>query len=309
MNVSDYQAEYAAYRRALQRERFRQQLNSTVKANLQPLNERFADLWSLDSIRTLQQVRTDMPAHLETERRGVDALINHARLAQAEAAGKDVTDELDHCEAGARIQWNETSLAATRVPSLIAAEADYSRRRELQARWFDALRTCDDLRAARFEIQQAAWHSTDATNNGQPPLEADSGITSNAEITASAQSFLQRTSSIYLTQLADWVKHSLPETTISKLTFADSLFFKRAKQLDPVFDKRKSLTTYQTALRNLGIRVDRQSNLYFDSVTPATTSHDTSSSSNNNSGTNHSTESALVSNRTRCYPINPSTLR
>jgi hypothetical protein len=61
-----------------------------------------------------------------------------------------LTDERARCESSTRIAWEGDSLPVHNIPEKIANEADAARRRELTARWIDALASCNDLRGARL---------------------------------------------------------------------------------------------------------------------------------------------------------------
>ncbi|HKP72583.1 MAG TPA: hypothetical protein VJT82_06575, partial [Pyrinomonadaceae bacterium] len=151
MKTGDYRRDYAAYRAALERARYTCAAGVEPEPRLAPIRDRYADLWAREAIDDLARARDEVSAQFETERAALSALHRAAQLGYAEAHAAEVTGELARCRASARLEWNGASLAVEEVPAALAEEIDAARRRELSARWFESLRACDDLRAARLD--------------------------------------------------------------------------------------------------------------------------------------------------------------
>src|ERR1041384_3189794 len=148
MKPGDYRREYAAYCAASARARYEYHVGRVPELRLAPLRERYADLWTRERINELEQAERDTPAQFETERTALQRLLNIARLGYVAAQTREVATELTLCERAAQIVLNGARINAADVPDLLAHEPDATRRRELAARWHDALLTCDDLRTA-----------------------------------------------------------------------------------------------------------------------------------------------------------------
>lgn len=265
MNPSDYRHEYAAYCATLERARYQYHAGLAPELQLDFLRERYADLWTRESIDDLQQAFHHTAPHFETERAGLRALTNLAREGYVLKRSQEVTDELARCEASARITWEGEALAAHEVPERLAMETNVRRRRELARRWFEAVRSCDDLRAARFASLR---ESCVALGFNHDRLRREEIIQTNlAELAAGAETFLQHTHSVYHSQLAGWAGRELPPDRSDHhraLQFADQSFFTRLKHLDTYFPTRDLRTLYETAMRGLGIHTGKQTNIHVD---------------------------------------------
>jgi hypothetical protein len=259
MKTGDYRRDYAAYSAALERARYDYHTGVEPELRLAPLRDRYADLWTRAAIDDRAGALEEAPRQFETERTALAALLRAAQSGHLEARAAEVTDELARCKLSAPVAWNGSRIASDNAPEVIAAEIDPARRRELAARWFDALRACDDLRAARL----------DTLREGARALGRDSyfnflsGIT-DAEVEslgAGADDFLERTAAVYAAKLFEWSARHLPVTFTRSPVYADSLFFARLTHLDPFFPAGQLRSTYEETLGGLGIRAGRQSNV------------------------------------------------
>jgi len=264
MKTGDYRRDYAAYSAALERARYDYHAGIEPELRLAPLRDRYADLWTRAAVGDLARALEESPPQFETERVALAALLRAAQSGSVEARAGEVSDELARCKASARVEWNGSRLASDDAPDTISAETDPARRRELAARWFDALRACDDLRAARL----------DALREGARALGYDSyfnflsGITEAdvESLSASAGDFLERTARVYATKLFEWSARNLSAAFAREPVYADSLSFARLAHLDPFFPARELRATYDATMDGLGIRVGRQSNVRIETT-------------------------------------------
>ena len=151
MKTGDYRRDYAAYAAALERARYNFHTGIEPELRLSPIQDRYADLWTRARIEELTRDREETSGQFETEHAALAALLRAAQLGYVEAHAADVTRELARCRMSTCIEWDGAELAAEDAPQTLALEPDAARRRELSARWFDALDACHDLRAARFD--------------------------------------------------------------------------------------------------------------------------------------------------------------
>ncbi|HEX8129588.1 MAG TPA: hypothetical protein VF527_10850 [Pyrinomonadaceae bacterium] len=264
MKTDDYRRDYAAYSAALERARYDYHTGVEPELRLAPLRDRYADLWTHAAIDDLTRALEETSGQFETERVALAALLGAARSGYVEARAAEVTNELARCKASARVEWDGARLAPDDVPDAIAAETDPARRRELAARWFDALRTCEDLCAARF----------DTLREGARTLGFDSYFTflsgiaeaGGESLSAGADDFLGRTAAVYGAKLFEWSARHLPATLARAPVYADSLFLARLMHLDPYFPAAELRNTYEATLGGLGIRAGRQSNLRLETT-------------------------------------------
>jgi hypothetical protein len=259
MTPGDYRREYAAFCAALARALYDHRTGRTPAPQLAPLQDRYADLWTPTQLASLERARQDTPAQFETERTALERLVNAARLGYVSAQTRAVADELRRCETSAVIDWMGTRTAAAVVPELLAREPDAARRRELAARWRDALAACDDLRAAlRAERDEAAAALGLSSYNA---LLHDAARADETQLTTTAGALLTRTDDVYRARLHDWAARQLPPQHARAPAHADALFFARLAQHDELCPVAALPTAYAAALAGFGIRVERQTNL------------------------------------------------
>lgn len=265
MKTGDYRRDYAAYAAALERARYDYHAGVTPELRLRPVQDRYADLCTRDAIDDLTRAREETSLQFETERAALAALLRAAQLGYVETQAADVTRELARCHASATVEWNGARLAPDDAPDALALEPDASRRRELSARWFDALRACNDLRAARFDTLREAARAL----NFNAYFEFLSGVvgeTSLESLSAAADNFLARTASVYNATLFEWSARHLPPETARAPVHADGLFLMRLSHLDPFFPASELRATYEATLADLGIRVGQQHNLSIETT-------------------------------------------
>jgi hypothetical protein len=262
MDVSQYRREFAAYSSALERAYYQYRAGFDAELSVEPVYDRYGDLFTRDAIGRLHEAEKSTPAHLETERAGLHALWGAASIGFLDAQAKELLDEIALCESAARVQWDGESLPAHSVAKLVANEPQAARRHELYARWLDAVSSCDDLRAARFEsLHESARTLGSASYRA---LFTEIVGTDYEELARGAEGFLARTESTYLHALARATARDLPDVPRDDLQQADYLFFQRIPSLDKFFPAEEVLPTYSTAMRELGIRVEQQQNIHID---------------------------------------------
>lgn len=264
MNQSDYRREYAAYCSASERERYRHHSGIDSSLRLEEIEDRYADLWTPAALDDLQRALEETPAHLETERAGLRALVNAARLEYSKKRALEVTAELARCEDSARVEWEGARFTAADVPERIAHETDGARRRELVARWQDALRACDDLRAVRFESLKESARALGF--GGCAALYEEIAGVDVEKLAASADAFLERTGDVYRMNLARWTARHLSPFAAPAPDYADALFFRRLVHLEPYFAAHELLKTYNASMESFGIRAGTQKNVRLDDV-------------------------------------------
>lgn len=262
MNPSDYRRDYAAYHSAVERERYRHHAGLVEQPDFSPVEERYSDLWTREAIEDLRRAFEETPAQFETERAGLRALTGAGRLKYLEARTGEVTEELGRCEARASVGWDGAEVLAGDVPERIAAESDAARRRELAARWLDAARPCDDLRAARRESSDEA--ARELGFGGLRAMQEDVTGVNLESLAASSEVFLERTAHVYARHLSRWAARRVPPDAPGGLQYADRLFFERAAHLDAYFPAEWFRAAYTGTLNGLGIRAAEQRNVSID---------------------------------------------
>ena len=273
MNPSDYRRDYAAFCAAAERARFEHHAGLSPRLELRPAEERYADLWTRDAVEDLRRRLDETPAQFETERAGLRALAGVAALRFAETRAREVSEELGRCEASGGFEWGGARVSASEVPLLLAAERDAARRRELTRRRLDAVRACDDLRAARLEALEGA--ARELGFEGRRALyESFAGVSLEA-LAAGAESFLRRTEAPYMSALAEWAARELGPGAGHTPEYADLSFFVRAADTGAQLPARDFRGLCAETLAALGVRVESQRGLRFDDTARAGKSAET----------------------------------
>ena len=260
MDLGSYRREYAAFRSALERERYEYHAGLKPAPQLAPVLEHYSDLWTREAVYDLRRIHGETDVDFETERASIAALLSAARRCHVEARAAEVAAELARCEEAARLSWGGKRVGLREARALLWREADGARRRELAARLLDASRGCDDLRAARLEALAGA--ARDLGFAGLRALYEEAAGARLDHLAAQAEKFLERTSALYSRRLAAWGPAHAPRP--GALTHADSPFFQRAAHLERFFPNGGARAAYAEALAGLGVRLDRQTNLRID---------------------------------------------
>lgn len=259
MKASDYRRDFNAYCSARERAAHEFYAGRATRLDLAPVRERYADLWTREAVTDLERERDATPATFETERAALSTLLGAARLGCAERRAAEVTDELVRCEAAAHVSWEGARLAADEVPALLAADGDAARRRELAARWLDALASCDDLRAARLEVLGDAARELDFPDFGA--LRSDATRADAERLAAQAELFLERTAAPYSSRLWRWAALNLPPHLARTPDWPDAFALARLAHLDEYFPARDAAAAFEAVTGGLGIRAGRQNKL------------------------------------------------
>ncbi|HJQ30828.1 MAG TPA: hypothetical protein VJ866_01540 [Pyrinomonadaceae bacterium] len=272
MNPSDYRRDYAAFRTAFERARFEHHAGLAARLELRPLEERYADLWTREAFAELRRAHDETPAQFETERAGLRALSGAAASGYLEASAREVSEELRRCEESAAFDWEGARLSSSEAARRLADERDAARRRELSRRRLDALRPCEDLRAARlealgdaaralgFESRATLYESfAGASSSGASSSSAGAKLES---LSSGAQTFLARTEDAYMSRLGEWARRELP--TGATPEYADLSFFERAAGTEASLPAREFRAMYEAALAGVGVRVGSLRSLHVD---------------------------------------------
>lgn len=262
MNTTEYRREFASYSSALELAHYHHRAGLDPGLDTDPLFERYSDLFTRQAIDDLQRTFDETPAHQETERAGLRALCGAARIGYLEANAREATDERARCESAARVEWDGESVPAHSVLKKIGNEPLASRRRALMSRWLDATKSCNDLRAARFESFQDSSRALGFDH--YRALFTDITGTDYEQLAASVRDFLQRTEGPYMSALGKATARDLRDVARDDLQHADYLFFQRMPRLDRFFPGREMLPTYRAAMSGLGINTEQQKNIHID---------------------------------------------
>ncbi|HEX8143932.1 MAG TPA: hypothetical protein VF553_15140 [Pyrinomonadaceae bacterium] len=262
MNISQYRSEFADYSSALELAHYQHRAGLDPQLRTEPIYDRYGDLFTRRAIEDLRLALDETLAHQETERAGLRTLTGAAYIGYLETRAREVSDERARCESQARVKWEGEEIPAHSVPKRIGNEPLAARRRELIARWIDAIETCNDLRAARFESFRESARTLGF--DSYRALFTEITGTDYERLAAVAKAFLERTEDSYMAALTRATARDLEGVERSQLQHADFLFFQRMPRLDRFFPARELLRTYGAAMKGLGIEIERQRNIHID---------------------------------------------
>ena len=262
MNIAEYRRDFAAYHSANEFAHYEYRAGLAPELRAEPIHERYGHLFTREAVDDLRQAFDETPAHMETERAGLRALLGAARAGFLDVRAKELTEERARCERAAAVEWGGEKVPAHGVPQLLANEDSRERRRELTARWLDALKSCDDLRAARFESFHESARALGF--DSYRALFADVTGVDFEKLSEAAELLLRRTESAYMSALAEVASRELPGVALNDLGHADFFRFERLSRLDSIFPARDLLPTHAEAIGGLGLRAETQGRIHID---------------------------------------------
>lgn len=265
MNINDYRRDFAAYNSAIELAHYKYRAGFQTELHTEPIYDRYGALFTREAIDELQRALDVTHAHRETECAGLRALSGAAHIGYLEVQARALTSERARCESSAHVEWDGQSLPVNSLPKIIANEPTAARRRELTARWSDAISVCDDLRAARFESFQTSARALGF--DSYRALFTHITSTDYERLAVSTDALLRQTEAVYTSALAKAAARDLPGIAFSDLEHADHFFFQRMTRLDPFFSPKECLSLYRSAMNGLGIRIERQQNIHIDAET------------------------------------------
>ncbi|MFN2455705.1 MAG: hypothetical protein ABR577_15955 [Pyrinomonadaceae bacterium] len=262
MDISDYRREFARFNSAFELACFNHRAGFEPQLRSEAIYEQYGGLFTREAVDDLRHAEESLPLHAGTERAGLHALYGAARIGHLETYVRELEDERARRESRVRVEWQDEQLSVHDVPKKIAAEPNANLRRELTARWADAIGSCNDLRAARLNSLHQAARTLQA--GSYTALYEDVKRLNYTQLAASTCAFLQQTESCYAAVVAEDVARFLPGVALSDLHHADFFYFQRMSGLDEFFSAGELLKTYCSAMSGLGIRTEAQPNIHID---------------------------------------------
>lgn len=263
MKTSDYRRDFAAFSSALELAQYRYRAGLEPKLQTEPIFERYSELFTRDSVRDLESALEAAPLEQETERAGLRALLGTARMGFLDTRAKELTDEYALCQSNTKVEWEGERVPFNNVAKIIANEPMAVRRRELTARWVDAVGYCNDIRAARFESLHES--ARELGFDSYRALYSEIMATDYEALAKQAERFLERTDAAYRAALRRATARDLPGLPFEELEYGDYSYFQRMSRLDAFFPASDVLETYSAAMKALGIRIEQQKNIHIDS--------------------------------------------
>jgi hypothetical protein len=262
MTINEYRREFAAYNSEFELAHYKYRAGLETELNLESIFERYSDLFTKDAIKTIKTAKLNTPGHQATEIAAMRNLLGAICLGFLEKCAREVTSEVARCEGSIKITWNNETLSVHKATSVLANETFSSQRRELHARWSEAIGSCSDLRAARFEEFRSA-----ARELGFETLrdfyQETKGV-NYEKLATQTDNFLTKTETVYFKLLREIISREMPDVDGSKPHYADFFYFNRMAWLDSFFPKENLKRAYIGTMNELGIKVEKQANIKID---------------------------------------------
>ncbi len=263
MNISEYRDQFASFNSSLELARYQYQVGLISETNADEIYDRYGDLFSSGAISEVRKFLDAAPTGFATEVKGLERLLGALESHHVQLKIHELTAELGRCKSASRVHWMGESLALETVPGRLAMEAD-SKRRELGARWLEAISFCDGLRLNwRDAVSESA---RDLGFASYYELRSKISNTIADKIEQTARLLLEQTESAYRAALTRLVQREIPSRRLKDLDYADLPSLLSASWLDEYLPPAKLVEIAAKTVRGLGIRMDQQTNLHIESI-------------------------------------------
>jgi hypothetical protein len=256
MNASECRRQYRNYRFALARARYDFYKGAASQMRRDEINNRYSDLWRRESIDEITLQRDKTPANFTTERAALERLAGALRLGFCGAQTRAVETELANCEASAQATWHSEKITVKNALARLSENLSGSERRELAARFNDAVASCHDLRAELINERRGAARKLGFENFRYC---YESVVNFKLEPFAdAATNFLSQTASSYSNALADWAREAFGLQTARELNYAETFALERSANLDRYLKAHEIAPLYRATVSEMGINAPPQ---------------------------------------------------
>jgi hypothetical protein len=261
--LSEYRQRFGELHTELQREEHLVRSGHKTRRDTASILAEHSDLFAPSATEELRAALDATPDSRATERAAIRHLIAFSVEGHLAARVRDVSEEIESYEAGARADWNGEKRSIRELEELLAGESDAARRRDLFARRSGLVRAARDLRAEREERLRDAARALGYENRLR--LHRELRGVDLETLAEPARKILSRTESRYVTALASL----LPRETgvsIDDATEAELPRLQRFDRFDHFFSRDRMLGIYRNLFANLGFKTEQQSNVEIDSA-------------------------------------------
>src|SRR6266404_6724 len=194
MNIREYRYQFASFNFSFELARYRYHVGLQSELNSAEIYARHSDLFTPVALADLKSALDQTPSNFETERVGLQKLLDAAQLRYVEMQGGELTKELSQCESSIQIEWKGEKIPLEGFAVRFARELG-NQRRELAVRRADSISICNELRINTLGLFREAARTLGF--NSYSELEA--GATNNMldRTDHAAHSLLDQTESAY----------------------------------------------------------------------------------------------------------------
>jgi hypothetical protein len=259
--LAEYRQQFAHFNEAVMRAYFLHYSGQKEALELEPVYDRYADLFTLDAIGQLRRLLQDTPDHFETTRRGITLLIGFAEDGFIERSVRPLTEDIAASESRATIRYNGHEVSFYRATDQIAHETDPATRRSINHRRIEVIDRSNPQRIERIG-QMHRCSSTLGYENYARMISARQGLDLSA-LAADSSRFLEATEEVYRAGL----EKTLAATTgigVADADRADLYYFLQRREYAELFPEDGVIAAYRETLSGLGIEMDKQRNVIID---------------------------------------------
>jgi hypothetical protein len=259
--LDEYRREYSDFHTAYMREQYLFLSGQKNNLQLEPIYDRYSDLYSWDSVARLKQSLDDLPEHYENERTALQRLYAFAVEQFLENSVKELTQGISEYEASAAITVFNREMTFQDTAVAISSEPDRETRRAIYEKRLAVIEASNDLRTERLAKLHEAARSLGRTTY-TTLFEELRGLNYEA-VSREAKALLARTESIYVSRLNEALKRDL-KLEIEEAIRPDSTYFIHLTGFDDHFPADLLLEVYSETMAGLGILVQSQKNITID---------------------------------------------
>ena len=259
-DLAEYRRRAEEFTGALDLEAYQHYAGLKEDCDFTAVYERYPELFTLDSVRTLRALYDAATA--DDERRRLSFLLNLGIEGFLGNETKELSDTIANTESRAKITVDGEQIGLRYSSVVLANEPDRARRRRISD--------------ARLELTSRVLNPLyDQTWRRQHELVGELGYPTYAELFSevravdfgmlrgATQTFLQATEGLYQRTL-DKVAQARLGLSRDELEYSDLPFLIRAPDYDHIFASDKLLTTFERTLQGLGINLAEQPNVHVD---------------------------------------------
>jgi hypothetical protein len=260
--LDEYRRQYTDFNSAYMRENYLFFSGQKAAFEIASVYDRYADLFTSDSVIRLKQMLADTPEHFQTERVALRRLLSFAIEHFLEGSVKQLTEEISEYESSVTVDWQGREMTFQDLAIALATEKDRARRRDAAAKRGSVIEASNAIRAGRLSKLHDSSRSFGYESYTR--LFEDLRGLSYQVIADEARSLLRRTEVVYLERLDEALRRDLG-LKLEDAERSDAIYFQHLSSYDDKFPAHNLLRVYRETMASLGIDVDGQKNIVIDS--------------------------------------------
>lgn len=261
--LDHYREELTGFYEALRRQQYLYFSGQKDRFELEPIFDRYSDLFREDTIQELKRLLDQTPQHFQTQREGIRRLIACAEEHFLQRSVVELTEQIAEREGRAVIGVDGREVPFHRVTELLANEPDAARRRHMNEQRLHIIRQNLELHEERIRRMHQGSRLL-GYDNYWSMIESWPG-SALRRTTDEFEDFLHRTEDLYFRHLERELADSL-FLAVDEADRADVERFLQLHEYVDLFPADGVISAYRETLREMHIDLDKQSNIDIDDV-------------------------------------------